>query len=340
VDLADQDQAVAHDDSRQADQAQDGVEAERLVEDQQGGHDADQGQGRGQQHHPHRRQRPDLEDDHDHHQDEHQREDRRQRRVGLAGLLDVRRPSRSGSRRAGRGDRLERLHHLGRDVRRLEFLGDVAAHGDGGQAVAAAQDRILHADLGLADLVERHALAARADQGEGAEPRRIQPIAAAAAGDHLDGADVLAHLGDGRAGQQELQLLGGVMAGEAHGAQAVLVEHEMDGRDALAPVGVDLAHGLVGSMTPRTCSAISRTLAGSGPMTRNATGQGEGGPKTIWVARTRAPGPSPAGRTAGPAASGRRAPFRWSVSTTILANDGSGSSGDMARKKRGAPWPI
>src|SRR3546814_18625999 len=46
VDLADQDQRVAHDDAGKADQAQDRVEAERLVEQQQRRHHAHQCEGR------------------------------------------------------------------------------------------------------------------------------------------------------------------------------------------------------------------------------------------------------------------------------------------------------
>ncbi len=38
--------------------------------------------------------------------------------------------------------------------------------------------------------------------------------------------------------------------------------------------------GRTACITVRTSSAMSRTLAGSGPMTRKATGNGEGGPNT------------------------------------------------------------
>ena len=80
-------------------------------------------------------------------------------------------------------------------------------------------------------------------------------------------------------------------------------------------------------MISTTFWEVSRNLLRSGPMTRNATGKGEGGPNTNCVARTRASGASPS------TIFWRIRNFKASraselgVSTTIFAKDGSGSSG-------------
>jgi hypothetical protein len=44
-------------------------------------------------------------------------------------------------------------------------------------------------------------------KGEVGQPGGVEALGAGAAGDHIDGANVLADLRDGDAGQQELQLL-------------------------------------------------------------------------------------------------------------------------------------
>ncbi|MNT18007.1 hypothetical protein D3C72_1531890 [compost metagenome] len=72
-------------------------------------------------------------------------------------------------------------------------------------------------------------------------------------------------------------------------------------------------------------------MSGSGPATRNATGNGEYGPNTSWVTRTRASGASPSAM-AWRSLSFRASRSSWfSVRTMIFAKEGSGSSGDMAR---------
>jgi hypothetical protein len=54
-------------------------------------------------------------------------------------------------------------------------LGDITAYGDRRRAIAATQDGVFHADFHLADLRQRNLLTGRADQGEVANPARIEP---------------------------------------------------------------------------------------------------------------------------------------------------------------------
>ena len=63
VDLADQDQGVAHQDSGQADEAKDRVKPEWLVEKQQDRNSPDQSQRRRQEHHGRGRERARLDDE-------------------------------------------------------------------------------------------------------------------------------------------------------------------------------------------------------------------------------------------------------------------------------------
>ena len=88
LDLFGQDQRIAHQDAGQSDQAQNGVEAEGLVEDEQHRHDADEAERRRQHDHGHRREGPHLQHDDDQHGGDHRREDLGQRGVGLGRLLD------------------------------------------------------------------------------------------------------------------------------------------------------------------------------------------------------------------------------------------------------------
>ena len=94
----------------------------------------------------------------------------------------------------------------------------------------------------MADLVERNLAAVPARQGEIRQTRRVEPLGAGAARHDGDGADVLADLRDGDAGEQELKLLADLRWREADQAQPILIGDEADGGRAIAPVPVDLAH--------------------------------------------------------------------------------------------------
>ena len=83
--------------------------------------------------------------------------------------------------------------------------------------------------------LERDQAPVAAGQGEVGEPGGVEALGAGAAGDHIDGADVLAHLRDGDAGQQELQLLRRIGGRQADQPQAILVEDEVDGRRRARP---------------------------------------------------------------------------------------------------------
>ena len=79
--------------------------------------------------------------------------------ICLAGLLDGTALLDSVARRQLGDDGLELLPHGGGHVRRLQALGNVAAHGDRRRAIAATQDRVFHADLDGSDLRQRNPLA-------------------------------------------------------------------------------------------------------------------------------------------------------------------------------------
>ena len=85
---------------------------------------------------------------------------------------------------------------------------------------------------------------------------------------------------------------------------------------------------------------MPRRTCASGPVTRNATGKGEYGPNTSWVARSRASGARPSAIFCLSRSLSASRASALAVRMTILAKEGSGSSGDIAKKKRGAPWPM
>ena len=207
LDLFSQDQRVAHQDSGKSDQAEDGVEAEGLVEDEQRRHDADKAERRRQQDHGHRREGSHLQHDDDERGCDHDREDLRQRGVGLGRLLDRSAHFDAVAGRKGRDQRLERRHDLFGNLRRLGRFIDFRADRDDRRAIAALHDRLFQTDLRLTDLVERNRTAVAARQREIRQTRGIEPLATGAACHDGDIADVLTDLRDGDAGEKELELL-------------------------------------------------------------------------------------------------------------------------------------
>src|SRR5207237_1429477 len=156
----------------------------------------------------------------------------------------------------------------------------------------------------------------------------VEASRAGGARDYIDGADILPRLRDRHAGEQELELLTDVARGKPI-ARSRSWSSTKCNVGTRSPQSV-LTVRIIGSATmiARTWSAMLRILSTSGPLTRNATGKGDGGPKTSCVARTRAAGARPL------AAARRRRSFNASrassdgVRTMIFANDGSGSSGE------------
>jgi hypothetical protein len=154
-------------------------------------------------------------------------------------------------------------------VRRLQAIGNVAAHGDGRHAVAPAHDGLLRKHLHLAHLRQRNALPIGAGQREVGDPGRIKPDVAGRPRHHLHGADILAHRRDRHAGQQELQLLRHGAGGQAHGLQAVLLQGEVQGRRAHAPVGIHGTHHRTGVHHALHLGGDAAQLdPASGPVTR------------------------------------------------------------------------
>ena len=94
------------------------------------------------------------------------------------------------------------------------------------------------------------------------------------------------------------------------------------------------------AMVVRTWWAMARSCKGSGPSTRNATGQATGGPNKSPVTRTLASGNSPSAmRSRSSAITRSRSTSLW-VTAISLAKPGFGGSGLAEMKKRGAPAPT
>src|ERR1051325_1950134 len=87
VDLSEEDERVAHQDARERDEADEGVDAERLLEHQQSGDHPDETERRCREHHRHRRHRANLEDDDEQRQREHDRDERQDGIARLPGFF-------------------------------------------------------------------------------------------------------------------------------------------------------------------------------------------------------------------------------------------------------------
>ncbi|MCY1455195.1 hypothetical protein D9M71_723100 [compost metagenome] len=119
MDLPDQNQRIAHQDARQRDQPDQGVDTKRLLEDQQCRHHANQSQRRGEEHHDHRRDRTYLQNNDQQRQGNHDRDQRHYRLTSLARLLDCTGLLDPIPVRQLVDDRLQFLRDHARDVRRL-----------------------------------------------------------------------------------------------------------------------------------------------------------------------------------------------------------------------------
>jgi hypothetical protein len=148
-----------------------------------------------------------LQHDDDQHGSDHCREDLAQRGVRLCRLLDRSAHLDAIAGRKGCDQRLEGLHDLVGNLRRLGRLVYVRAERNDGRAIAPFQHGLFKTDFRMADLVEWNLPAVPAHQREIRQPCRIEPLVASAACYDRDIADVLANLRDGDAGQQELELL-------------------------------------------------------------------------------------------------------------------------------------
>ena len=137
-----------------------------------------------------------------------------------------------------------------RHIRRLQAFSDVAPDRDSRHAVAPAHDGLLGTDFDGPHLRQRNALPVRAGQREVAELGRVKPEIASGASDDLHAADVLPHHRDRHAVEQELQLLRHRAGAEADRLQAVLLQVEMQRRDARVPVRIHRAHQRTGIHHP------------------------------------------------------------------------------------------
>jgi hypothetical protein len=83
-----------------------------------------------------------------------------------------------------------------------------------------------HPHLDMADLLERDQAPIARREGEIGKAGGVEPFRASAAGYDINRADILAHLRDCHAREQELQLLRGVDGRQADQPQPVLVQDE------------------------------------------------------------------------------------------------------------------
>ncbi|MNY12902.1 hypothetical protein D3C86_1460080 [compost metagenome] len=155
LDLLGEDQCVAHKDARQADKTQDRVKPERLVEQDQGRHDACKTERCCQHHHRHRRQAAYLKDDDDQGRCDHQWEHLHQGSIRLEGLLDIAAHLDCVAGRQRCNEWLESGHHLLRNLWRLCCLVNVGPDRHHRRSVTTLEDRLFEAHLRVADLIER-----------------------------------------------------------------------------------------------------------------------------------------------------------------------------------------
>ena len=156
LDLLCQDKRVAHQDTRQSDQAENGVEAERLIEQEQGRNHPGKTKRRCQHHHCHCRETANLQNDDDQHGSNHHRENLSECRIRLERLLDVAAHLDTISNGKRRDEWLQSFHNLLGNLRRLRRLVDIRPDRDDRRAVTTLQDRFFKPDFGVPELIQRN----------------------------------------------------------------------------------------------------------------------------------------------------------------------------------------
>ena len=196
MDLAYQDQGVAHQNAGQRNQPDEGIDAKRLVEEQQRWHHPNQPQRRGEEDHHHRRHRPHLQDDNQQRHGNHDREQRHHRFGGFPGLFDRTRLLDAVSVRQRIDDRLQRLRDGGRNIRRLQIFGYISPDSYGRYTIATAHNRLFHLHLNLANLRQRNALPGSPHQGKAGNFCRVKPDIPRRASHDLYRTDIFPYRGD------------------------------------------------------------------------------------------------------------------------------------------------
>ena len=265
------------------------------------------------------------------HQRDHDREHRGERRVGLGRLLD--RAARLDAIAGGQlgHDRLPALAGSPRRPRGGCSLSSMSLR----TVIVGVRSRRFMIGLFRPDLdagrsgssgIMRPSWLVRVKSASRAGSRRSGPEAA---GDHIDGANVLADLRDGDAGQQELQLLrrprrvtGRSAAGDPDPGR--------NGRWATRSPQSWLTWRVFGlaRITAWTSSAMPRRAAVIGSHDAEGHGKRRVGTEHELGRRAgalRAPGPRRSARAAAPSSASRASAS--GVRMMILAKDGSGSSG-------------
>src|SRR6185312_13410328 len=151
-DLLRQDQGVTHQDAGETYQAQYGVEAERLIEDDQHRNDSDEAKWGRQQDHRHRRERPNLQNDDDQHGSDHRGKNLDQRGVRLGSLFDRSARFYAVARRKGCNQRLKSIDDFFGHLGRLRRFVDLGTDRNDGYPVAALHDRVFQMDIRMTDL--------------------------------------------------------------------------------------------------------------------------------------------------------------------------------------------
>src|SRR6516165_10321155 len=204
-DLIDEDHRIPRDHPKQRQNAENGHEPERFLENEKRGDDPDQ---------PHR---DDAQDDEKtaeavqlHHQDgdndeQHQGNHREDRGLRLRALLDrpahrnVIGPRQGGLQRCNRGGK------RGNDSLGRRALRDVGLDGESGDPVAAPDQRKFSLELEGGELAERNGAAARKCKLQIAQRLERNALLVGRPDEHVDEIDPIAHLGDRRAGHHGVE---------------------------------------------------------------------------------------------------------------------------------------
>src|SRR5215831_5541147 len=238
-DLIDEDHRIARDHPKQRQNAENGHEPERFLENEKRGDDPDQ---------PHRNDAQDEEKTAKavqlHHQDgdddeQHQGNHREDRSLRLRALLDrpahrnVIGPRQSGLQRCNRGGK------RGNDSLRRRALRDVGLDGERGDSVAAPDQRKFPLELEGGELAERNGAAARKCKLQIAQRLQRNALLVGRPDEHVDEIDPIAHLGDRRAGHHGVEHRSYGLRAQPQQPRLVLIDADANLPARLHPIEID-----------------------------------------------------------------------------------------------------
>src|SRR5579859_5285437 len=185
------------------------------MKEKQRRNDASDTKRRCKDHHEHRRERPNLEDDHREHQHDHHGKYRGQCSVRFSSFFYIAAHFDLVALGQACDDRLNCLLNLLRDLWRLKGFVDVTLYRNRRQAITTFEDRIFRANLDVPDLTQWNSLTRVIHQSHIVQLSRIEAVGPGASSDNLHRSNVFADLRDWRTGQEKLDLLRSVLGRKA-----------------------------------------------------------------------------------------------------------------------------